>query len=256
MVLYKLILAYDGTDFSGLQRQGRKRTVQGELEKTLGELGWQEKSLLFAGRTDAGVHASGQIAACALDWQHSSADLRQALNARLPRDVSILEVSRAEAEFHPRYDASSREYHYDIYHMTARQPMRDRYAWRIWPVLDIDRLNQCAAVFIGQHDFSAFGRAMKKGGNTVREVLASRWLITDDGCQYEIEANAFLYHMVRRLVYVQVRYAQGGISLEEVKQGLAQGRSLKPGLAPARGLVLVQVRYNGKRREMNEDEEN
>jgi len=256
MALYKLILAYDGTDFSGIQRQGRVRTVQGELEKSLGELGWQEKTLLFAGRTDAGVHASGQVATCALDWQHSSADLRQALNARLPQDVSILEVSTVEAEFHPRYDASSREYHYTVYHMAVRQPLRERFAWRIWPALDLDRMEQCAAIFIGRHDFSAFGRAMKKGGNTVREVFTSRWFATDDGCRYEIEANAFLYHMVRRLVYVQVRYAQGGISLEDVKQGLAQGRSLKPGLAPAHGLVLANVHYNGKRRELNEDEVN
>jgi len=117
-------------------------------------------------------------------------------------------------------------------------------------------MEQCAAIFIGRHDFSAFGRAMKKGGNTVREVFTSRWFATDDGCRYEIEANAFLYHMVRRLVYVQVRYAQGGISLEEVKQGLTQGRSLKPGLAPAHGLVLANVHYNGKRRELNEDEVN
>ncbi len=256
MAHYKLILAYDGTDFSGIQRQGRIRTVQGELEKSLGELGWQEKTLLFAGRTDAGVHASGQVATFTLDWQHSSADLRQALNAKLPQDVSILEVSTVGAEFHPRYDASSREYHYTIYHMPVRQPMRERYAWRIWPVLDLDRLEQCAAIIVGKHDFSAFGRAMKKGGNTVREVFTSRWSTTVDGWRYEIEANAFLYHMVRRLVYVQVRYAQGGISLEDVKQGLAAGRSLKPGLAPAHGLVLVNVRYNGKRREMNEDELN
>jgi tRNA pseudouridine38-40 synthase len=256
MALYKFILAYDGTNFSGFQRQGKARTVQGELEKTLAELGWHEKSILFAGRTDAGVHASGQVMTCALDWQHSSADLRQALNARLPDDVSLLQVSRTEAEFHPRYDASSRRYRYSIYMADVRHPLRERYAWRIWPELDKDRLDRIARLFVGKYDFAAFGRAMKKGGSTIREVLDSRWDTKGDGLSYEVEANAFLYHMVRRLVSVQVRYAQGRLDYQDVVEGLENGNPLKPGLAPAHGLTLVQVKYSGVRSEVNEEEAN
>jgi tRNA pseudouridine38-40 synthase len=256
MALYKLNLAYDGTDFSGYQRQRKTRTVQGVLENSLRELGWQEKAVLCAGRTDAGVHASGQVVAFSLDWQHSSADLLKALNARLPDDISVTEISQDEAEFHPRYDASSREYHYTIYQMPARQPLLERYAWRIWPELDKNQLDQVASMFIGRHDFSAFGRAMKKGGSTIREVFTSQWIPVANGWRYEIGANAFLYHMVRRLVYIQVKYAQSRLTLEEIKRGLTITQSLKPGLAPPQGLVLAAVNYSGRSNEMNEDEKN
>ena len=256
MALYKLILAYDGTDFSGFQRQGKTRTVQGVLEDTLKELGWKERALLFAGRTDAGVHASGQVVTFKLDWQHSSADLLNALNARLPQDVSVFEVSPVEAEFHPRYDASSREYHYHIYHLAARHPLLERNAWRIWPKLEKEHLDEAAALFIGRHDFSAFGRAMKRGGSTIREVYTSLWLPTSYGWQYEIKANAFLYHMVRRLVYLQVKVAQGEIPLAEIARGMAEGWRCTPGLAPARGLVLAAVHFGAHGAQSNEDEEN
>ncbi len=255
MALYKLILAYDGTDFSGFQRQGKTRTVQLVVENVLRELGWQQSTLLFAGRTDAGVHASGQVAAISLDWQHSSANLAKALNARLPGDVSVMEVTLAEAEFHPRYDASSRKYHYHLYQLPARQPLLERYAWRIWPELDPKRLERTAGMFIGRHDFCAFGRAMKKGGSTIREVYTSQWVKTPEGWEYEVEANAFLYHMVRRLVYVQVQVAKSA-DYGAIEAGLREGRPLKPGLAPAQGLSLVSVSYAGLAREHCEDEKN
>jgi tRNA pseudouridine38-40 synthase len=256
MALYKIILAYDGTDFSGFQRQGKTRTVQGVIENVLQELGWQQKALLFAGRTDAGVHASGQVAVFSLDWQHSSVDLINALNARLPGDVSVMEISQAEAEFHPRYDASSRRYRYRLYQLPVRHPMIERYAWRIWPELNAELLAQVAGLFIGRHDFSAFGRAMKKDGSTVREVFTSQWLKTAEGWQYEVEANAFLYHMVRRLVYVQVQYARTRLLLTDIENALQNGRPLKPGLAPAQGLSLIHVKYEDKIRATCEDEKN
>jgi tRNA pseudouridine38-40 synthase len=256
MALYKLILAYDGTSFSGFQRQGKTRTVQGVFEEALRELGWQEKAILFAGRTDAGVHASGQVVSFGFDWQHSSASLASALNARLPDDVSAVTLEETEAEFHPRYDASSRRYHYTIYHHLTRLPIKERYAWRIWPELNGEHLNTAASVFIGRHDFSAFGRAMKKGNSTIREVFASQWHKEPQGWRYEIEANAFLYHMVRRLVFVQVGYAKGSLSLEELQAGLEEQKLIKPGLAPAQGLELTQVRYDGKTNRVTEDEKN
>jgi tRNA pseudouridine38-40 synthase len=256
MALYKIILAYDGTDFSGFQRQGKSRTVQGVIETVLQELGWQQKALLFAGRTDAGVHASGQVAVFSLDWQHSSVDLINALNARLPGDVSVLEISQAEAEFHPRYDASSRRYRYRLYQLPVRHPMIERYAWRVWPELNAELLEQVAGLFIGRFDFSAFGRAMKKDGSTVREVFTSQWLKTTEGWQYEVEANAFLYHMVRRLVYVQVQYARTRLLLTDIENALLNGRLLKLGLAPAHGLSLVHVKYEDTIRGTCEDEKN
>ncbi len=243
MARYQLILAYDGTDFAGFQRQGKARTVQQVFETALKELGWQEETILFAGRTDAGVHASGQVVSFLLDWQHEDATLVSALNAWLPTDVVVQSASRTEAEFHPRYDASSRTYQYRIYHLPQKQPLLERYAWRIWPELDGALLNQAAQAFLGRHDFSAFGRAMKPGSSTTREVFESTWRVSENGWQYEIRANAFLYHMVRRLVYLQVQFARGTLTIHDLKKGFSEKAIIKPGLAPPCGLVLTKVNY-------------
>ena len=246
MARYQLILAYDGTEFSGFQRQGKARTVQQVVETALRELDWQEESILFAGRTDAGVHASGQVIAFSLDWQHEDATLVNALNSRLPVDVVVQSTVRTEAEFHPRYDASSRTYTYDIYHLPHKQPLLDRYAWRIWPPLDDSLLNQAAEQFIGRHDYSAFGRAMKPNSTTIREIFLSLWSATENGWRYEITANAFLYHMVRRLVFLQVYFAKGLTTLEDLRRGFEEKAIIKPGLAPSQGLVLTKVLYDGR----------
>lgn len=244
MARYQLKLAYDGTEFFGFQRQGNTRTVQKVVEETLRQLGWCERTILFAGRTDTGVHASGQVVVFELDWNHSSGEMLKALNAKLPADVAVVEVKKADAEFHPRYDAFSRVYHYEIYHSPVRLPSRDRFSWRVWPPLDGEKLAAAADILLGKHDFSAFGRAMKPGGNTIREVKQSRWLQTADGWLYEIEANAFLYHMVRRSVYLQVQVARGKLSLEQLTAGITATKPMKPGLAPAHGLTLFQVNYS------------
>ena len=123
MARYQLILAYDGTDFSGFQRQGKARSVQQVVETALHHLDWQEDTILFAGRTDAGVHASGQVIVFSLDWLHEDATLVNALNAWLPADVVVQSIMRTEADFHPRYDASSRIYNYNIYHLPQDQPL-------------------------------------------------------------------------------------------------------------------------------------
>ncbi|KAF0110468.1 MAG: tRNA pseudouridine38-40 synthase [Chloroflexi bacterium] len=246
MARYQLILAYDGTDFSGFQRQGETRTVQKVVETVLTELGWNEETILFAGRTDSGVHASGQVVVFSLDWQHENETLVNALNAKLPSDVSVQSISRVEAEFHPRYDASSRCYAYTIYHLPYRQPLLERFAWRIWPPLNGALLSQAADTVLGWHDFSAFGRAMKPGSSTVREIFESRWTSTDLGWRYEIRANAFLYHMVRRLVFLQVQFAKGNLTIGNLTDGLIGNATMKPGLAPSNGLVLTKVLYEDR----------
>ena len=243
MARYQLILAYDGTDFSGFQRQGKNRTVQQVFETALKELGWQEDSILFAGRTDAGVHASGQVVVFSLDWSHEDEILLNALNARLPADAVVQKIAQCTADFHPRYDALNRAYTYRIYHLPQPQPLLDRYAWRIWPSLKGEMLNQAAQHFIGRYDFSSFGRAMKPGSSTIREIFESRWVPEENSWQYQVKANAFLYHMVRRLVFMQVQFAKGSLTLDELTRGLKTKVIIKPGLAPANGLVLSEVCY-------------
>ena len=243
MAHYQLRLAYDGTDYFGFQRQGETRTVQSVFESVLRELGWEESSILFAGRTDTGVHATGQVVVFSLNWQHSDEALQKALNAKLPADSAVENLTKVEAEFHPRYDASSRSYVYNIYEDPVRVPLFDRYAWRVWPDLELDLLNQAAVVLLGRHDFSAFGRAMKPGSSTIREVMLSQWLRDGNRLRYEVEANAFLYHMVRRIVFLQVQFAKGKLTAKDLQEGVNMCRPMKPGLAPANGLILANVKY-------------
>ena len=249
MARYQLRLAYDGTEFFGFQRQGSTRTVQSVFESVLRELNWQEEAILFAGRTDTGVHASGQIISFDLDWQHDDQTLINALNAKLPEDLAVDQISRVDADFHPRYDASSRRYRYLIYQKAERDPLQDRFAWRQWPVLNFERLEQASKLLLGKHDFSAFGRAMKPGASTIREVMLSQWKEMPGQLQYEIEANAFLYHMVRRVVFLQVEFAKGNLSEDDLCSGVRNATPMRSGLAPARGLNLIEVKYSDQKQD-------
>lgn len=256
MARYKLILAYDGAAFAGSQRQaaearsrtGKRRTVQGELEQALRTLGWQGRSVLMAGRTDAGAHASGQVAAADLDWAHGPAALREALNARLPFELVVRDAELADGRFHPRFDATSRSYRYTLFCQHVRDPLVERFAWRVWPRFDPEALLEIAAVFRGRHDFAAFGSAPVKQAGTVRTVTEARWRPMDSSSrwQFDVSADAFLYRMVRRMVYLQVAVAQGRCSKVALARALERGvgsRELPSGLAPAHGLELVQVDY-------------
>ncbi len=244
MERYQVILAYDGTHFAGSQRQvPKRRTVQGELEKALKRIGWSGTSVLMAGRTDTGVHASGQVAAFDLEWRHSPDDLCNALNANLPPDMAVSAVDVAPSDFHPRFDAASRRYRYRLFCQPRRDPLRERYAWRVWPAPDGETLQSLARLFIGRHDFAAFGSPPRKEGSAVRTVMQAGWQPHDDEWSFDVQADAFLYHMVRRLVYVQVAAAQGNLSAETVARALAGQAQIPAELAPARGLTLVQVTY-------------
>ncbi len=241
---YKFTISYNGTAFSGFQRQGAARTVQLELENALRKLGWKEESITGAGRTDSGVHAAGQVVSAALEWHHGEERLCNALNAALPGDLAVLKVEKAAPDFNARYDALSRTYRYQIYYSPARMPLRDDFSWRIWPKLDLEDLNRISRHFTGIHDFRAFGSPPRKDHSTVREIIMNQWVQqSDDEAFFEIEANAFLYHMVRRIVFLQIAYAKGSVTEEDIIKAVRYGIDAKPGLAPARGLQLRQVRY-------------
>jgi tRNA pseudouridine38-40 synthase len=243
MARYKVILAYDGTAFSGMQRQANSRSVQGEVEKALRKLGWKQKSILTAGRTDAGVHALGQVIAFDLGWKHKPANLLKALNAELPSDIAAKRVSVAKADFHPRFDAKKRSYEYRIFCQSQRDPLRERYAWRVWPAVKLSGLHAAAGSLRGEHDFAAFGSATKEDGSTMRRVLRAQWRkLGQDEFVFEVSANAFLYHMVRHMVGLQVKVGQGEAKAEIVKTALL-GRNRVRELAPAHGLTLAEVEY-------------
>jgi tRNA pseudouridine38-40 synthase len=247
MARYQVILAYDGTDFVGFQRQaqGKKsRTVQAAVETALRRIGWQGKTILAAGRTDTGVHAAGQVVAFDLDWSHGEQALLSALNANLPPDVAAQAAFERKADFHPRYAALSRRYRYSIFCRPQRDPLRERYAWRVWPVPELERLQASAQELVGSHDFAAFGSPPRLGGATVRQVFEAGWRAQADELTFEIAANAFLFRMVRHLVGLQVSIGQGRLDLAVISQCFQSGsRELANVLAPAQGLSLVQVDY-------------
>jgi tRNA pseudouridine38-40 synthase len=249
MERYQVILAYDGTHFHGSQYQAGERTVQGVFQSALRKLNWSGKSALFAGRTDAGVHASGQVAAFDLEWKHPLENLRNALNALLPQDVAVSQVRSCQPDFHPRFGAESRIYRYRIISQPTRDPLRERYAWRLWPQPDLERMQAASQVILGGHDFAGFGRPTRPGGSTMRQVFSAGWHPggTDhqqDEWFFEIQANAFLYHMVRRLVFVQVAVGHSRMEIEDLQDLLdSPGPNPAQGLAPPNGLSLVEVRY-------------
>lgn len=247
MARYQVILAYDGTDFYGFQRQSdssKRRTVQEAVESALRHIGWSGERILFAGRTDTGVHASGQVIAFDLEWTHSLEALQSALNAGLPVEVAVTAVYRVGPDFHPRYAALSRGYQYRIFCQPWRDPLRERYAWRVWPPVELERLVRAATLLVGQHDFAAFGTPPRAGGTTVRRVLRATWQAQAPELIFYIEAEAFLYHMVRRLVRLQVQIGQGLVQPEALLDYLQAGQVQKvQGLAPPHGLTLVSVSY-------------
>jgi len=224
-------------------RSEATRTVQGEIETALRQVGWQGDAILGAGRTDTGVHAAGQVIAFDLEWKHSPDELCQALNAHLPADIAAQSVSLAQPGFHPRYDAVARHYRYHLYCQARRDPLRERYAWRVWPAVELNALQEAARLLVGKHDFRAFGAPLRQGGDTWRQVHQAEWRTGEVGLCFDISANAFLYHMVRRLVFIQVQVGQGRLAVEDVRCGLETGAAPLPGMAPAHGLVLVEVVY-------------
>lgn len=247
MARYQIILAYDGTEFRGYQRQAAHlggRTVQGVFERALQRIGWSGGSSLAAGRTDTGVHASGQVVAFDLDWKHHRQDLQLALNANLPPDVAVREVRLAKPDFHPRYDAISRRYRYQIFCQAVRDPLQERYAWRVWPAVDLTRMSVATQDLLGTHDFAAFGTPPRSGGSTVRSVSQAAWQVKTSGWTFEVTADAFLYRMVRRLVYSLVAIGQGKLELHTIRE-LLDGGAQTPvqGVAPSHGLTLVEVVY-------------
>ena len=219
--------------------------MQNEVEKALRRLHWKGNRILSAGRTDAGVHATGQVIAFDLEWKHSELDLKQALNAYMPADVVAQEVRRVNNRFDPRRHAVSRCYQYRIFFQDHRDPLRERYAWRVWPPVDLAMVNRAAEPLIGKHDFRAFGTPPRVGGTTVRVIEKIGWSLKSEELQFEVVGNAFLYHMVRRMVSMQVEIGQGKMNITDLAAFIdpVDPKIYVQGLAPAQGLFLVAVKY-------------
>lgn len=236
-------IAYDGTDYGGFQLQKNSRTIQGEIEHALLRITGTPTRILAAGRTDAGVHAEGQVIAFDTTWRHGARKLCDALNALLPKSIAVFDLSEAEPSFHPRYDALSRYYRYTFYRASVRHPLYRRYSLHITRPVDLVTVRSATAVLLGEHDFAGFGTP-PQGDNSVREVLRAEWSEEGPWLYFDIEANAFLYRMVRMLVGTLLRVGYGVLPLEAFEEILAtQDRRQSGPAVPARGLCLKAVRY-------------
>lgn len=236
-------IEYDGTDFFGFQIQAQARTVQGELERALEAIAGVETRVIGAGRTDRGVHAQGQVISFEVAWRHGLADLQRALNATLAADVAILEMGLAPEGFHPRFSAVSRSYRYTLLNQAERSPLTRRTAWQVVRELDLERMERASRRLVGTQDFGTFGRP-PQGENTVRTVIRAGFRAPKPFVEFEIEANAFLYRMVRSIVGTLVLVGWGQMSALEFAAMLqARDRSLVKQVAPPQGLCLVQVNY-------------
>jgi tRNA pseudouridine38-40 synthase len=241
---FAALIAYDGTGYHGFQRQVETQpTVQSTIETVLSQLARQPVTLLGSGRTDSGVHAVGQVITFALDWQHSSEDLRRALNANLPEDIAILQLKQVPSSFHPRFDALRRAYVYHIYNGPTRHPLKRRFSWHVVRPLDEAKMNQAAQCLLGVHNFATFGQP-PQGDNTVRELFVAEWIRSRNDLQFRIEANAFLYRMVRSIVGSLKLVGEGTWTIEEFVQAFrARNRDVCGTVAPPQGLQLVSITY-------------
>jgi tRNA pseudouridine38-40 synthase len=241
---YRATVEYDGTEFLGYQIQAAGRTVQDEIERSLKQVTQTFVRIDAAGRTDTGVHAIGQVIAFNAAWRHTTEDLHRALNATLPHDIIISSLTTADREFHPRFDALSRTYRYQIVNQRWPGVLSRRYAYHVKAPLNVAAMNEAAKTLLGRHDFASFGKP-PQGNNSVRDLLQAEWLAAPDkSLHFYVTANAFLYRMVRKIVGTLVQVGVGQLDVADVEAILAaKNLKLSAPPAPAHGLCLVQVTY-------------
>lgn len=244
----RLRLHYDGSGFAGWQVQPSKRTVQGELEAALMRLTTEPARVIAAGRTDTGVHATGQVVGVTVARKWSPAELRRALNAVLPRDVWVAEATAAESDFHARYHARARGYIYRVgTGDVSRSPFVGRWCWPLGEELDLALLNDAARRFIGTHSFAAFAKTGQPQRGVQCTVHLSRWTgWSRAGVMFHVVANRFLHHMVRYMVGTMADVAlgrRGASGIDEMLAGDTAVTTSPP--APAGGLYLTRVYYAG-----------
>lgn len=252
-VRYSARVEYDGTDFHGFQLQAGRRTVQAELERVLAQVSAGRRVRVdSAGRTDAGVHARGQVIAFTYEGRLSGRELQRSFEGLLPRDIGLGPLRRVPAGYRPRYRARYREYRYAIWN-GAPSPLRERYALGVREPLDVAAMAAAAEVFVGRHDFSAFGGADRQPVRILHRVQIRR---SGRAITIVVVGDAFLRQMVRRLVAALLRAGHGQLSSADIAAAL---RSRQPALAgeaaPPHGLCLWRVAMGRRQTEAQEQDE-
>jgi tRNA pseudouridine38-40 synthase len=240
-----LLVEYDGTGYGGSQHQKNAPTVQGALESALRSLTGEQIRVALAGRTDAGVHALGQVAALTTASRHSPAVFVRACNARLPKDIVVRAAREVPGAWNPRREAVSRLYRYTLCVQGTRPALLRRRAWHINQTLDDKAMTEAAESLVGAHDFAAFAPHSEARGSTIR-CIARVALSRAPGrlLHFDIEGNAFLHHMVRRIMAALVEVGRGRRSVEDFAALVSEAQpGAASSMAPAHGLCLMKVRY-------------
>ncbi len=240
----KLVVAYDGTNYHGWQVQDNGITIEEVLNRTISELVQEDIKVIGASRTDAGVHACGNVAVFDTESQIPGDKFSFALNQRLPEDIRIQESCEVDADFHPRYADTVKTYEYNILNRRFELPSKRLYAAFCYYPMDIERMNQAAAYLVGEHDFKSFCSAGAQVQTTVRTIYAVNVTKEDDMVHIRITGNGFLYNMVRIIAGTLMQVGTGLMEPEQVKGILeARDRSKAGPTAVAKGLTLVEIRY-------------
>jgi len=247
---YRLLLQYDGTDFHGWQVQNGQRTVQGELERTLSLLEDAPIHVVGSGRTDAGVHAEGQVANVRLNRDFTPDKLRVAINGNLWRDVRVMTVEKASDDFHARFSAKMKTYVYRVVNAPVMSPFWLRFAHHEARFLDVGRMNETARLFLGEHDWTAFSAARSDVETRVRTIkdftVEPFWDARANASviEFRISANGFLRYMVRSIVGTILEVGRGKKDSDTIQTAIVSGdRDLAGKTAPANGLTLLKVDY-------------
>ena len=240
----KLVVAYDGTNYHGWQVQDNGITIEEVLNRTISELVQEDIKVIGASRTDAGVHACGNVAVFDTESRIPGDKFSFALNQRLPEDIRIQESCEVHADFHPRYADTVKTYEYNILNRRFELPSKRLYAALCYYPMDIERMNQAAAYLVGEHDFKSFCSAGAQVQTTVRTIYAVNVTKEDDMVHIRITGNGFLYNMVRIIAGTLMQVGTGLMEPEQVKEILeARDRSKAGPTAVAKGLTLVEIRY-------------
>ena len=246
----RLILAYDGSEFSGWQVQPDAATIQGALASAIGRITGEKVLPQGSGRTDASVHALAQVASFSTESSVPAANFVKALNDILPPSIRVLEVGEVPAEFHARKSAKAKTYRYRMHRAPICSPFIARYVWHFPYPLNEEAMNKAAATAIGEHDFTSFAAVDPERGreesevSNVRTIMSSDWGRDGDDFVYTVRGSGFLHHMVRNLVGTFVLVGKGTLAVEDLPRILAaRDRSAAGPTAPASGLCLVSVEY-------------
>ena len=241
---YKITISYDGTSLHGWQIQKNSRTVQGDIENALEKIFNQKINLIGAGRTDSGVHALGQVANFKVSTSMTPDQLKNALNGNLGRDIFIISCHEVNLDFHSRFSAVKREYIYKI--QTNFTPISRNFCWSLDSnFVDINILNECSKLVMGEHDFSQLSKKNVEIENKNCHIYSSKWIVGDSSLNYIISANRFLHHMVRYLVGVMIEVSKKNLlSIDDFESMLNANKRKFIFKAPSKGLYLNRVLYD------------